>query len=455
MPVDCPNAELELLQADARSASWLVLVAPLPFAQKTALLEAAAAGGRPVLLIDPQLELEADLAAQLALEAPPTLLTCSELLAAEDGEQSWYLYNDRRRNGTAEPDGLLPYWPNLRLEGTEMRTTRRLDAVLSTWLEQAAVDGRQAGLLWLPATQAPHVLAGAGVFLDRLETIWLGGALPNDGLDVELVERLEASCHRLEREGPNHQVWRLDGHRLVERELLLVTKQREALQARCEELQGQLIAQVAQMTEQSQQREMLHIRVEELDAQLSMQVLQNADFNHQREGLLARVEELQDQCDRLILENTQAAKERDQELSSRREEARSQFETLSAQRDGMQHERDQLSAERDTLEAEKERMEMERQQILVALEHVFPFEAYKDQRVDLRQLDDGQLIEHFVSCGINENVDLRHALFKQRLEDCQKQNRRLHKESALIRQELSRAQIHMDLLKDLIVATKP
>jgi hypothetical protein len=79
MPVDCPDAELELLQADARSAAWLVLVAPLPFAQKTALLEAAAAGGRPVLLIDPQLELEADLAAQLALEAPPTQLTCSEL----------------------------------------------------------------------------------------------------------------------------------------------------------------------------------------------------------------------------------------------------------------------------------------------------------------------------------------------------------------------------------------
>jgi hypothetical protein len=111
MHVDCPDAELELMQADARSAAWLVLVAPLPFAQKTALLEAAAAGGRPVLLIDPQLELEADLAAQLALEASPTLLTCSELLAAESGEQSWYLYNDRRWNGTAEPDGLLPHWP--------------------------------------------------------------------------------------------------------------------------------------------------------------------------------------------------------------------------------------------------------------------------------------------------------------------------------------------------------
>ena len=251
--------------------------------------------------------------------------------------------NYRRRNGMVPPDGLLPHWPNLQLEGTEVRSARRLDAVLSTWLEEAVADGSQPGLLWLPATQAPQMLGGAGDFLERLATIWLGRAPPNDGLDVELVERLEVSCHRLEREGPNHQLWRLDGQRLVERELLLVTQQREALLARCEELEGQL----------------------------SAQVLQNTDYSHQRKGLQARVEELQDQCDRLILENTQAAKERDQELSSRREEARSQLEFLSAQRDGMQHERDQLSAERDTLQAERERMEMERQQLLVAL-NTFP-----------------------------------------------------------------------------------
>ena len=100
-------------------------------------------------------------------------------------------------------------------------------------------------------------------------------------------------------------------------------------------------------------------------------------------------------------------------------------------------------------------MGMEHQRMWVALEHVFPFEAYKEQRSDLSKFDHGQLIEHFISCGINENVDLRHALFRQNLEDCQKQNRKLHKESALIRQELSRAQIHMDLLKELIVTTKP
>jgi len=292
MPVTCPDADLELLQADARSAPWLVLVAPLPAAQKKALLEAAAASGRPVLLIDPQLEAKADLASQLALEAPQTLVACSELLAAEAGEQTWFLYNDRRRNGTAAPDALLPHWPNLRLEGQKLRPTRRLDALLSTWLEQAVADGSQPGLLWVPATQATQVLAGAGVFLERLATIWLEGEALSDGLDAELVDRLEASCHRLEREGANHHLWRLDGQRLVERELLQVTQQREALQARCEELQVQLSAQAAQTTEQSQQREALRVRVEELEGHLSAQATQSMEQSQQREALQVRVEEL-------------------------------------------------------------------------------------------------------------------------------------------------------------------
>ncbi len=47
MPVVCLDADLELLQADARSAAWLVLVAPLPFAQKTAGVASGGSYRRP------------------------------------------------------------------------------------------------------------------------------------------------------------------------------------------------------------------------------------------------------------------------------------------------------------------------------------------------------------------------------------------------------------------------
>jgi hypothetical protein len=141
-------------------------------------------------------------------------------------------------------------------------------------LEQAVADGSQPGLLWLPATQAPQVLAGGGVFLERLATIWLEGEVANDGLDPELVDRLEASCHRLERDDPNHQLWRLDWQRLLEREILRVTQLSNSLQERVEELEGQLAAQAEQTAEQSQQREMFQARVEELEAQLSALIAQ-------------------------------------------------------------------------------------------------------------------------------------------------------------------------------------
>jgi hypothetical protein len=299
MPADCPDADLDLLQANARSAAWLVLVAPLPVAQKTALLESAAASGRPVLLIDPQLEAEADQATQLALEAPPTQLTCSELLAAEAGEQSWFLYNDRRWNGTVPPEDLLPHWPNLRLEGQKLRPTRRLDVVLSTWLQQVEVDCSQPGFLWLLATQAPQVLAGAGVFLERLATIRLEGAAAKDGLDAELVDRLVASCHRLECDGPNHQLWRLDGQRLLERELLLVSQQREGLQVRVEELERELSAQGA---EQSRQRELLLMSAQELQGQYTALSMERDQLLQSREALKNQVHEQQERFDRINIE---------------------------------------------------------------------------------------------------------------------------------------------------------
>ena len=343
MPADCPDADLDLLQADARSAAWLVLVAPLPVAQKKALLEAAADSGRPALLIDPQLEAEADLASQLALEAPPMLVACSELLAAEAGEQSWFLYNDRRWNGTVPPDDLLPHWPNLRLEGTELRPARRLDVVLSTWLEQAVPDCSQPGLLWLPAKQAPQVLAGAGVFLERLATIWLEGEVANDGLDPELVDRLEASCHCLERDDPNHQLWRLDGQRLLEREILRVTQLSDSLQERVEELEGQLAAQTAQTAEQSLQREVIQVRVEELEAQLFALVAQMTEHTQQREELQESVEELEGQLAAQTAQTAEQSQQREM-FQVRVEELEAQLSALVAQMTEQRQQREILQA---------------------------------------------------------------------------------------------------------------
>jgi hypothetical protein len=179
-------------------------------------------------------------------------------------------------------------------------------------------------------------LAGAGVFLERLGTIWLEGEAANDGLDAELVDRLVASCHRLECDGPNHhpnhQLWRLDGQRLVERELLLVTQQLEALQVRCEELEVQLSAQAAKTTEQSQQREALQVRIEELERQISAQVAQTTEQNQQREVLETRVEELQGQYTALSMERDQLLQSREA-LQNQVHEQQERFDRINIELD--------------------------------------------------------------------------------------------------------------------------
>ncbi len=133
------------------------------------------------------------------------------------------------------------------------------------------------------------------------------------------------------------------------------------------------------------------------------------------------------------------------------DQLRSRIQELSEQ---AVQERDELRGERDQLLDEKKRLTMEKQQLRSALDHVFPYETLKEKRTDLSEFDNNKLIDHFIRHGINEKTDLRHEPMKRQLEDCQKDNRKLQKESALIRQELSKAQIHMELLKELIMEAK-
>jgi FkbM family methyltransferase len=80
-----------------------------------------------------------------------------------------------------------------------------------------------------------------------------------------------------------------------------IQQQWETLQARVEDLQGQLSAQSVQTAEQSQQREVLQGRVQELEVQLSAQSAQTAEQNQQLEELQGRVEDLQAQLSAQLL----------------------------------------------------------------------------------------------------------------------------------------------------------
>ncbi|WP_411869765.1 hypothetical protein [Vulcanococcus limneticus] len=339
------------LRHHAAPVGWVVLVGPLPAGQELGWIQAAAQPGVPVLAILPGLDHGDELKQQLLEEGVEGVTLCSQVLGAEDGDVCWYRYNDARRDGTTSPERLQVLWPNLRLEGLELRPTRRLDAVLRVWLEQAAADASQPGLLWLPATVAPSVLAGAGAFLERLASIWLEGTSVAAGLDTELVAWLEASCHRLERDGPSRQLWRLDGQRLLERRLLVLTQQYEALQMRCEELEVQLSAQTAQMAEQDQQREALQVRVDELQGQLSVQTAQTADQSQQREALQMRCEELEVQLSAQTVQMAEQNQQREA-LQVRVDELQAQLSAQTAQTADQSQQREALQMRCEELEVQ-------------------------------------------------------------------------------------------------------
>ena len=346
---------LEQLQQHGARAGWLVLVGPLPAGEELAWIQAAAQAGVPVLAMVPGYEQGEELKQELQEQGAGAVTLCSELLAAESGEVCWYRYNDARHNGTTPPELLQAVWPNLRLESLELRPTRRLDGVLSVWLEQANADAKAPGLLWLPATEASAVLSGAGAFLVRLEAIWLEGSAHPDGLDAEMLALLEASCHRLTIDGAQHQMWQLDRQRLLERQVVLLTQEREVLQ-------GQLIAQSAQTAEQSQQREVLQGRVEELQGQLNAQGAQTAEQSQQREVLQGRVQELEVQ---LSAQNAQTV-----EQSQQREVLQGRVQELEGQHAALGVERDQLLEARDALQNQAQEQQERFDRINIELDEI-------------------------------------------------------------------------------------
>ena len=108
-------------------------------------------------------------------------------------------------------------------------------------------------------------------------------------------------------------------------------------------------------------------------------------------------------------------------LTSHLQELTAQLDSIQQERDGLQSERDQLAAQyqeltgsRDALQAEletlleqQEALGVARDGLIAALHHVFPYASYRDQRLDLVSMSDNDLVNHFVSYGIHEGVNIQ------------------------------------------------
>ncbi len=326
-----PVSWLEQLRQQASTAAWVVLLGPLPAGEEDDWIDAAGHGGVPVLVIVPQLEQADRLQERLHGEGRRTVKVCSELLAAAAGDVCWYRYNDARRNGTTPLEVLQARLPNLRLESQEWRRQCSLAEVLDGWSSSLPQPPGEGGLLWLPAALAEAVLAGCGLWLQRLRVLQVAGE-PED--PAGLAERLEALCFRLGSEAIDPQLWRLDALRVLQAERDRLVVERQGLAANVAELQ-----------------------------QLQ------ATMNSEREGLLAERTGFGAERAGLLAERDRLLAERDAWLAER--------EGMIAERDRLLGERDGWIAEREGLHSRQLQISTELDEILALLEAT-PAEVSRD-----------------------------------------------------------------------------
>jgi hypothetical protein len=89
-------------------------------------------------------------------------------------------------------------------------------------------------------------------------------------------------------------------------------------------------------------------------------------------------------------------------LKARLLQQQAEYSSIESERDKCKAEMEKLLEEHETLKAAYERDR-------AALDHLFPYSAYRSRRPDLASLDDLQLIDHFVAYGIHEDVDLSYS----------------------------------------------
>ena len=196
-------------------------------------LQAAIDCAGPVLLVVPA-ETSLD---GLGTQWPERVTACVELLGADPGEVCWYHYNDSRYHGLQSPEELQPQRPNLRLQSLELRPVRTLAQVCERWAESEGAVHEGAGLLWLlEPNNAATTLAGAGAWLNALETIHVAGTLPEP---AQLTALLDGACFRPTASEPSLHQWQRDPLRVLQNTCDALIAERDGVLAQNHDLTQQ------------------------------------------------------------------------------------------------------------------------------------------------------------------------------------------------------------------------
>ena len=88
--------------------------------------------------------------------------------------------------------------------------------------------------------------------------------------------------------------------------------------------------------------------------------------------------------------------------------------------------------------------------LLAALRHVFPYAAYRQKRPDITAFNDQQLVDHFVTYGIHEGINLPFSAVESELQQLREEQAAESARIALLNDKNRHTTQQLELLKDLL-----
>jgi regulator of replication initiation timing len=287
----------------------------------------------------------------------PEALVCEEVLAAEnEATVRWHRFNDTRLNGPSDLTIWRQRFPNLRQIDEEQRCGRRLGDLLDNW---APREGGQAlAPLHLVLRQGDPLaaLTGLGPWISQLQTVQL--MLPWPEETMQLAETWLAE-QNFGQDPHTSAIWNRDP--VATRDWLLKEKEKEKQDLLF--INQQLNSDCATMRAE---RDIVVTKLEQLTTQWE----EHKEAQHQT---LAEIQHLQIETEKL----------------------RSQLEDV--QKELQQTTGDKLELQQK-LQTEQTTSLNDRQ----ALKSLLPLELYRKVSSELSDLDDDQLILHYLQHGRHE-----------------------------------------------------
>jgi hypothetical protein len=322
-------------------ATWLALVG----AVQASHLQLAGRSDRPLLLVPPD-QAAADALIEGWAEPWPAHWSCQpQWVGAEGGDQPWYHYSDPRLDGPLPLGAWREHYPNLQLDGMELRPQARLEEVLAAWPPSEA-DG---GLLLLVGVDGAVIGAGMAPITARLrQLLWWPGepaeALPPPA-EAALLEAALVPDTATPVPSPA-LAWRRDP---LHHQLTRLHQERDELAAERNGLLAERDGLLAERDALASARDALAAERDGVAAE--------------RDGLAAERNGLVAERDGLLAERNALAAERD---------------GVAAECDGLAAERNGLIAERDGLEQRLELINQELDAILALIDSANPASATAD-----------------------------------------------------------------------------